>query len=262
MAAATHAIRAGDLDGLQRLLADHPGLAVARVGNDRGPHCCTWRPTGPVTSRTAPPRWRRSSEQARTSTPVSSAPTPRRLCTGPRVAMTSRPSTHPRRRCRDRRGRRGHRRWNPTDGRHRIRPVAHGSTPRRTWGPRRPLGGRHPRPARPRPRGLRRFCPTAQDVTGSFWGACHGGRQATAEFCSTTAPTSTGSVGTASPHSIRLSATAPEISPIGCAPAALDPPRNTTTMRKLTARRRSRPRYRVRCRLALVRFCVVSAVWF
>ena len=35
MAAATHAIRAGDLDGLQRLLADHPGLAVARVGNDR-----------------------------------------------------------------------------------------------------------------------------------------------------------------------------------------------------------------------------------
>ncbi len=35
VAAVTHAIRAGDLDALHRLLADHPGLAVARVGNDR-----------------------------------------------------------------------------------------------------------------------------------------------------------------------------------------------------------------------------------
>ena len=33
--AVTEAIRAGDLDGLRRLLGDHPGLATARIGDDR-----------------------------------------------------------------------------------------------------------------------------------------------------------------------------------------------------------------------------------
>ena len=112
----------------------------------------------------------------------------------------------------------------PTDLRHGIRPVAHSATSRRTRRPRRPLGGRHPRPARPRPCGLAATLPRRPRTSPAASGAFHGDRRPQPSSCSTAAPTSTRSVGTASPRSMRLSATAPEISPIGCAPTALDLP--------------------------------------
>ena len=87
-------------------LAEHPGCAV-RLGDDdpdgMNRSLCTWRPTGPGTSRMSLPRSRCSSPPAPTSTRVSTDPTARPRCTGRPVATTSPRQCAARRRRRRRR---------------------------------------------------------------------------------------------------------------------------------------------------------------
>ncbi len=235
MAAATHAIRAGDLDGLHRLLADHPGLAVARVGNDRESrtllHVATdWPghfPNGAATVAAlvragadvnarfvgahteTPLHWAASSDDVEVLDALLDAGAEidanGAVIAGgtPLADATAFGQWHAARRLVERGAHAGL--WEA---------ATLGLLDRVQRGLRR-------RSLPPRPR----TSPAASGVRATAVS------RPQPNSCSTTAPTSTGSVGTASPHSMRLSATAPEISPIGSASAALDPPRSTTTMR-------------------------------
>ena len=185
MVAATHAIRAGDLDALHRLLADHPGLAAARVGNDRESrtllHVATdWPghfPNGAVTvaalvragadvnarfvgaHRETPLHWAASSDDVEILDALLDAGAEidangAVIAGGTALADAT-----------------AFGQWRTA--RRLVERGAHSSLwEAATLG----LLDR-----------VRAVCagdsaPTAQDVTGSFWGACHGGQQATAEF--------------------------------------------------------------------------------
>jgi hypothetical protein len=60
--AVVEAIHAGDLESLERLLDEHPGLAAAGLGGDVDNlgdggmvrFCCMWPPIGPGTTPTVP----------------------------------------------------------------------------------------------------------------------------------------------------------------------------------------------------------------
>ncbi|MFD3991247.1 hypothetical protein [Streptomyces sp. NPDC058583] len=94
--AVTAAIVTGDLDALRGLLVEHPGLAGARVVEDRegcGPggrsllHLATDWPGHRPRGRRPSPFW---SRPAPTRTPASPVPTGRPPCTGRRATTTSR----------------------------------------------------------------------------------------------------------------------------------------------------------------------------
>jgi len=185
MAAAAHAIRAGDLDGLRRLLADHPGLAVARVGNDRESrtllHVATdWPghfPNGAATVAAlvragadvnarfvgahceTPLHWAASSDDVEILDALLDAGADidadgAVIADGtPLTDATAFGQWRTARRLVERGAHAGLWEAATLGLLDRVRAVCAGDS-----------------------------APTAQDVTGSFWGACHGGRQATAEF--------------------------------------------------------------------------------
>ena len=178
---AVTAIRKGDIVALRQALQQDPALSTPQLA-DSAPSS-TSPPTGPATFPTTPPASRNWSRPAPTSTRLSSAAIPKRRSTGLPAPMTSRCSI-------------------PCSIMVPIsKPLAAPSVAERHWRMRLPSGngngaaaGRAERPnhavqtaaLRLMPRVTACFAdaarPAQDDVTNTFWCACHGGQRQATEF--------------------------------------------------------------------------------